>query len=134
VDNYVSCGLSVRKENGNSCYPQVAGLQTADCRNRLLSSCNTAVAVSGVRKPEKCLLNTTLNFSEQKIMQVLVYVLHLIWIYLARTTLRRVQNLNVLYCQKKMRLSTFKVRGWFTLWWEIYQLEIVAVNVSVATS
>ena len=128
----MSC-TTIRKKNGNSFYPQVAGHQPADCRNRLVSPHITAVAMSGVRKPEKCLLNTTLNFSEQKIMEVLVYVLHLIWIYPARTTLKRVQNLNVLYYKEKMRLPKFTPSRLVYTMVGNYQLVIVDGNVSVTT-
>jgi hypothetical protein len=123
--NCVSCLVSVRKKNGNSFYPQVAGHQTADCRNRLLSPYNTAVARSGVRTPEKCLLTPL-----ETCLQVLVYVLHFIWIYLARTTLKTVQNLNVFYCKKKWGFQSSPLRGWFALWWKMYHLEMVDGNVS----
>ena len=94
MDNHVPCHVSVRRRNGNSLYPELAGHQTADCRNRLLCSYDSAVAMRGVREPEKCLLNTTLNIFEHKMMQVLVYLLHSIWIYLKRTTFKRIRNLN----------------------------------------
>jgi hypothetical protein len=52
------------------------------------------------------LLNTTLSFSELKVTQALIIVHRLIWIYLARMTLKRIQSLNVFYCKKTLSKST----------------------------